>query len=335
MILKTEDPVFWQNQTDTHKILKEKEGLKRLLSRFEELEKFEEELVAFKELIEETQDLSLIKEFEVKLEKGIKEASEFKLLLLFKDPFDQNSVYLSIHAGSGGVDAQDWAELLAHMYVLWSEKRGFTVKTIDLSPGEEAGIKSITYHIKGDYAYGYLKGEAGVHRLVRISPYDTNKKRHTSFALVEITPEIEEVNYEIDDKDLRIDTFRASGKGGQHLQKTDSAVRIVHLPTGLVVSCQNERSQHLNKATALKVLYSRLFQKREDEKKEELKIIKGEHKSASWGNQIRSYVFQPYQLVKDHRTNTETGNVEAVMRGEIEIFIEAFLKNYANLPSCN
>lgn len=320
---------------ETQKLLQEKEKLNKILNRYDELTKFEEELIIVNELMETYPDDTLELEFQKKLKEMLEKAKEYKFLLLFKGQFDQNSTYISIHAGSGGVDAQDWAEILSNMYFYWSQKHGFDIKAVDLTYGEEAGIKSITYHVKGEYAYGYLFGEAGVHRLVRISPFDTNKKRHTSFALVEVVPEIEDAELNIDESELRIDTFRASGKGGQHLQKTDSAVRIVHIPTGTIVSCQNERSQHLNKATALKILYSRLYQKNLEEKKEEIKLIKGEFKAASWGNQIRSYVFQPYQLVKDHRTNVETGNVEAVLKGEIDIFIESFLIYNANLSSRN
>ncbi|MBT9164715.1 MAG: Peptide chain release factor 2 [candidate division WS2 bacterium] len=301
--------------------------MKKFINRQENLEAAYEELQNLKELMEETSDTSLKNEFEEKLERGIKEALEFKLLLLFKDPLDKRSCFLSVHAGSGGVDAQDWAELLSRMYYFWCTKKDYNVKIIETSPGDEAGIKSMTLQVDGDYAYGYLKSEAGVHRLVRISPFDANKRRHTSFALVEVTPEMQEVEVAVDESELRIDTYRSSGKGGQHVQKTDSAVRITHLPTGLVVTCQNERSQHLNKATAIKVLASRLFQVREEQQKKEIRTIKGEYKSASWGNQIRSYVFQPYQMVKDHRTEVEVGDVESVMRGEIDIFIEAYLKS--------
>ncbi|GBE05337.1 peptide chain release factor 2 [bacterium BMS3Abin10] len=233
---------------------------------------------------------------------------------------------MTIHPGAGGTESQDWAQILMRMYIKWAELKGFKVEMVELLPGEEAGIKSATLTISGDYAYGYLKGEAGVHRLVRISPFDANKRRHTSFAAILVYPEIsEDIDVELKDDDLRVDTFRASGAGGQHVNKTSSAVRLTHIPTGIVVSCQNQRSQHKNKETARKILRSRLYtlkKKEQDEKKEE---FIGEKKDIAWGSQIRSYTLQPYQLIKDHRTGIETGNVNAVLDGNIDDFIKGYL----------
>jgi peptide chain release factor 2 len=247
---------------------------------------------------------------------------------LLSEEMDINNAIMTIHPGAGGTESQDWAQMMMRMYLRWAEKHGFATQITDLQPGEEAGIKSATIMVSGTYAYGYLKAEAGVHRLVRISPFDANKRRHTSFSAVLIYPEIEEsVDIEVDDDDLKIDTFRASGAGGQHVNKTSSAVRITHVPSGIIVTCQNERSQHKNKATAMKILKARLYdiQRREQEKKVE--GIVGDKKGISWGNQIRSYILQPYRLVKDHRTGVEVGNVDSVLDGGIDIFIDAYLRD--------
>jgi peptide chain release factor 2 len=245
---------------------------------------------------------------------------------LLSEELDMVNAIVSIHPGAGGVEAQDWAEMLMRMYLRWAEKSGFGRDILDYQAGEEAGVKSVTFTVSGDYAYGKLKAEAGVHRLVRISPFDANKRRHTSFASVYVYPEVkEDIDITIDEKDLRIDTYRASSAGGQHVNKTDSAVRITHIPTNIVVQCQNERSQLKNKNVAMKVLRSRLYELRKKEQDEKLGKVVSEKKDIAWGSQIRSYVFQPYQLVKDHRTGMETGNVNAVMDGEIEQFIEAYL----------
>ncbi len=239
---------------------------------------------------------------------------------------DPNSAFLEIHAGAGGLEAQDWAEMLLRMYLRWAEKEGFKSRIIDILADEAAGIKSATIEVEGQWAFGYLKGETGVHRLVRISPFDSNSRRHTSFASVMVTPEVDmSVDVKIDEKDLRIDTYRSSGHGGQHVNKTDSAVRITHIPTGVVVQCQNERSQHKNKAFAMKLLASKLYELEEARQKERLDEFAKEKKEIAWGSQIRSYVLQPYQMAKDHRTNLEVGNVEAVLDGEISDFMDAFL----------
>jgi peptide chain release factor 2 len=253
------------------------------------------------------------------------EELETRELLSKEDDF--KNVFITIHPGAGGTESQDWGSMLFRMYFRWAEKNGFTVDVLDFTPGEEAGIKSATLNIKGDYAYGFMKGEHGVHRLVRISPFDANKRRHTSFASLEVIPEIDEdMEFDVNEADLRIDTYRASGAGGQHVNKTDSAVRITHIPSGIVVQCQNERSQHKNKAFAMKVLKTKLYEVQKKENEEKLQDKIGERKDISWGNQIRSYVFQPYTLVKDHRTNEESGNIEAVFDGEIHRFIYAYLK---------
>jgi peptide chain release factor 2 len=252
--------------------------------------------------------------------------SRSEIAVLLSEELDMVNAIVSIHPGAGGVEAQDWAEMLMRMYLRWAEKSGFGRDILDYQAGEEAGVKSVTFTVSGDYAYGKLKAEAGVHRLVRISPFDANKRRHTSFASVYVYPEVkEDIDITIDEKDLRIDTYRASSAGGQHVNKTDSAVRITHIPTNIVVQCQNERSQLKNKNVAMKVLRSRLYELRKKEQDEKLGKVVSEKKDIAWGSQIRSYVFQPYQLVKDHRTGMETGNVNAVMDGEIEQFIEAYL----------
>ena len=240
--------------------------------------------------------------------------------------YDVEDAYLAIHAGAGGTDAQDWAEMLLRMYLRWAERRGFKTEIVSEMPGDEAGIKSVTVSIQGDYAYGYLRSERGVHRLVRLSPFDSNHRRHTSFCLVEVWPDVQEdVDIEVDEKDLQIDTFRSSGAGGQNVQKNETAIRITHLPTGLVVSCQNERSQTQNKERALQVLKMRLLDLERQKQEEEFAALKGEHVSAAWGNQIRSYVLHPYQLVKDLRTGYETGNTHAVLDGDLDAFMEAYL----------
>ncbi len=249
---------------------------------------------------------------------------ELKSLLSLEE--DKNNAIMTIHPGAGGTESQDWAQILMRMYIRWVERKGFKVEIVDLLPGEEAGIKSATLTVTGAYAFGYLKGEAGVHRLVRISPFDANKRRHTSFAAILIYPEIsEDIDVELKEDDLKIDTFRASGAGGQHVNKTSSAVRITHLPTGIVVSCQNERSQFKNKATALKILRARLYAIRKKEQDKKMEEFIGEKKDIAWGSQIRSYVMQPYQLVKDHRTGIEVGNVDAVLDGNIDRFIKEYL----------
>jgi len=281
------------------------------------------------ELLEEEYDEPSAQELKSEVEELERRVEELELKTLLNGKHDKSNAILSIHPGAGGTESQDWASMLLRMYQRWAERKGYKVEVLDLQPGDEAGIKSATLMISGDYAYGYLKAEAGVHRLVRISPFDANRRRHTSFASVSVIPEIEEVAVEIREEDLRIDTFRAGGPGGQHVNRTDSAVRIVHIPTGITVQCQSERSQHRNRELAMKVLRARLYEYYERKRQEEIAKLRGEKKEISFGNQIRSYVFHPYKLVKDLRTGVETSNVEAVMDGEIDMFIEAYLRMMA------
>jgi len=271
---------------------------------------------------------SSLEEVHTELQKFVTTIEDLELKMILGDPEDTQDAIITIHPGAGGTESQDWAEMLYRMYNRWIERKGFKKEIMDYQPGDEAGIKDITIEIKGDYAYGLLKAEAGVHRLVRISPFDSNSRRHTSFVSVFVYPSTEdEIEIEIDQGDLRIDTYRASGAGGQHVNKTDSAIRITHIPSGIVVQCQNERSQHKNKASAMKVLKARLYQAEVEKEKEAMKDLENTKMDIAWGSQIRSYVFHPYNMVKDHRTKEETGNVSAVMDGDIDKFIRAFLMN--------
>lgn len=281
-------------------------------------------------LAEEEGDADSASEARTKVEEARLEITRVEVQRMLGGEHDRLNAIVSIHPGAGGTEAQDWADMLLRMYTRWAEIRGFKSETLDYQPGEEAGIKSVTFTVSGEYAYGYLKAENGVHRLVRISPYDANKRRHTSFVSVFVYPEIEDdVEVEVNEADLRVDTFRASGAGGQHVNKTDSAIRITHIPTGIVVQCQNERSQHKNRATAMKLLRARLFELKLREQEEKMEEFHKEKRSIEWGSQIRSYVLQPYRLVKDHRTGIEIGNVDAVLNGDIDPFIEGFLLSRA------
>lgn len=307
-------------------MLKERTILKSVADLWEKLRAELEEAKGYFELAQEEGDEETLREVSSRVasvEHDI-QIAEFQRMLGGEN--DPNSAIVSIHSGAGGTEAQDWAEMLLRMYLRWAERKGFYAEIIDYLPGEEAGIKSATFTVNGEYAYGYLKAESGIHRLVRISPFDAGKRRHTSFASIFVYPEInEDIVVEIDEDDLRIDTFRSSGAGGQHVNKTDSAVRITHLPTGIVVQCQNERSQHKNRATAMKVLKARLYELKKKEQEEKIEQLHAVKKEIAWGSQIRSYILQPYRLVKDHRTNLEIGNVDAVLDGELDPFIEAYL----------
>jgi peptide chain release factor 2 len=320
----THEPDFWKDNEKAQLILKEMTFIKKLNEKWDRLNKDLEEVQVLDELSQEDDALR------IELDKGFKkleeEIEDFEFSTILSGEDDPKNALLAIHSGAGGTESQDWAQMLLRMYLRWIENKGFKGEVIDLQSGEEAGIKSATVEVKGDYAYGFLKAESGVHRLVRISPFDANKRRHTSFASVFIYPEIEDnLTVEIKEDDLRIDTFRASGHGGQHINKTSSAVRITHLPTGIVVQCQSERSQFQNKDNALKVLKSRLYQFYKEKEEEKLQEMEKKKKKIEWGSQIRSYVFHPYILVKDHRTGFETSNGQAVMDGEIDDFIRTYL----------
>lgn len=322
---------FWNDVKNSSLVLTESKRLKNKLENYNKLKENLENIQDLNELLLSDEDIEMAKEVlkdTLKLEKQV-ETLEIDTLLSGK--YDKNNAIFTLHPGAGGTESQDWAEMLYRMYSKWANSKGYKVKELDYLEGEEAGLKSVTVLIEGENAYGYLKGEMGVHRLVRISPFDAGGRRHTSFASMEVLPEItDDIEIDINPEDLRVDTYRASGAGGQHINKTDSAVRITHIPTNIVVSCQSERSQTQNKETAMKMLKSRLLDLKEKEQKEKIEDLKGEKKDIAWGSQIRSYVFCPYTLVKDHRTNYEVGNVEAVMNGELDGFIESYLK-YENL----
>jgi peptide chain release factor 2 len=291
------------------------------------LEKEITDLLDMTALAIEEDDQSLQREMQQRIEEMTSQLDELETRLLLSEEYDTRAAILTVHAGAGGTESQDWAEMLFRMYLRWAEQHKYKIEILDTSVGEEAGFKSATVEINGDYAYGYLKSEHGVHRLVRLSPFDADHARHTSFVLVEVLPEAEEeIDIKVKPEELKIDTFRSSGPGGQHMQKTSSAVRITHLPTGMVVSCQSQRSQRQNKESALKVLYARLLEMNREEKETEKAKLKGERIEAGWGNQIRSYVLHPYQMVKDHRTKYETGNANAVLDGELDNFIAAYLR---------
>ncbi|NLM54099.1 MAG: peptide chain release factor 2 [Firmicutes bacterium] len=320
-------PGFWDDQSAAQAVMKEISALKRTIQEWEELYNQYEDAETMLELVSEEPDEALEGELERDVARLEKALDRLELAALLDGEFDSGNAIVSIHPGAGGTESQDWAEMLLRMYTRWADSRGYDVEVLDYQPGEEAGIKSVTLLISGTNAYGYLKAEKGVHRLVRISPFDASGRRHTSFTSVDVIPEItEDADVEIKSEDLRIDTYRASGAGGQHVNKTESAVRITHIPTGIVVQCQSERSQHSNREAAMKILRSRLLARQQQEKQARLEELKGEQGEIAWGNQIRSYVFCPYTMVKDHRTNLEVGNVDAVMDGMLDPFIEAYLK---------
>lgn len=302
--------------------------MKSKVERYQSLLNEWEDLKTLNELAIEESDDSLVPEVQEGLKELKKDFEKLRLETLLTGPYDKNNAILAFHAGAGGTEAQDWVQMLLRMYTRWGEQKGYAVKILDILDGDDAGIKSVTIHIIGDNAYGYLKSEKGVHRLVRISPFDASGRRHTSFASLEVMPELDDnIEININPDDLRVDTYRASGAGGQHINKTESAIRITHIPTGVVVSCQTERSQFQNKDTAMKMLKAKLLELKEREQKEKIEDLKGVQLDIAWGSQIRSYVFCPYTLVKDHRTNYEEGNVDAVMDGELDGFINAYLSN--------
>ncbi|MDG4657174.1 peptide chain release factor 2 [Ectobacillus antri] len=321
------DPTFWDDQRSAQTIINEANALKEMVGSFTELSETHENLELTFELLKEEYDEDLKVELEQEVKTLLETMNEYELQLLLSGEYDKNNAILELHPGAGGTESQDWGSMLLRMYTRWAEKRGFKVETLDYLPGDEAGIKSVTLLIKGHNAYGYLKAEKGVHRLVRISPFDSSGRRHTSFVSCEVMPEFDDnIEIEIRTEDLKIDTYRASGAGGQHINTTDSAVRITHIPTNTVVTCQTERSQIKNRERAMKMLQAKLYQKKLEEQQAELDEIRGEQKDIGWGSQIRSYVFHPYSMVKDHRTNTEVGNVQAVMDGDISPFIDAYLR---------
>jgi peptide chain release factor 2 len=323
-----ESPDFWSDNLKAQGILKERKILANAIDNWKAIYQLWEENKVLLELAEEENDESVKDEVEKNLKEIVTKVEDVEFRHMLQGEHDINNAFVSINAGAGGTEAQDWVEMLLRMYLRWAEKKNFKTEIIEILPGDEAGIKNVTFSVVGDYSYGYLKAEAGIHRLVRISPFDAGKRRHTSFASVFLYPDIEdEIVVAIDESELRIDTFRSSGAGGQHVNKTDSAVRITHLPTGIVAQCQNERSQHKNKDMAMKVLKARLYELEQEEQSKKIEELHSSKKQIAWGSQIRSYVMQPYRMVKDHRTNNEVGNVDAVLDGDIDQFIEAYLIN--------
>ncbi len=321
---------FWDNPTEAQKLMQKLTGIQGKVKGFTTLEAACEEAKLLQELAAEEEETWALAELRKSVRVLEKQVGDLELAVLLSGTYDRSNAIVSMHAGAGGTESQDWVQMLFRMYTRWAENRGWRVDILDLLPGDEAGVKSVTLEITGENAYGYLKTEKGVHRLVRISPFDASGRRHTSFASVDVIPEVEEdLAIAIDAAEIRVDTYRASGAGGQHVNKTDSAVRITHLPTGVVVQCQNERSQISNRTRALKLLQAKLLDLKLKEQEAELAAVRGEQMDIAWGSQIRSYVFHPYSLVKDHRTNVEIGNVQAVMDGEIDEFVSAYLQKMA------
>lgn len=323
---KTTQTDFWDHPNKAQQVLQKINRLEAQLGQFSEIQKTYRDVQEFSDLLQEEDDEHLRQEVQSLTAKLIKKLDQIELENMLSDVDDPKNAILTIHPGAGGTESQDWAQMLLRMYLRWIERAGMAGKIINLVDGDEAGIKDAAIEVKGNYAYGYLKSEAGIHRLVRLSPFDSNHRRHTSFASVFVYPEIDDgIEVEINPDDLRIDTYRASGAGGQHVNKTDSAIRITHIPSGIVVQCQNERSQYKNKAAAMKILRARLYQLKKEQLEKEKNEIEKNKKDISWGNQIRSYVFHPYNMVKDHRTKHETGNIQAVMDGDIDDFLREYL----------
>ena len=321
-----EAPGFWDNPEKSQQVVMKAKTTENKIKRYEGMLSLWEDLMTICEMAIEEDDDSMLPELKEGFDKLSADMESCRLQTLLTGNYDGNNAMVSFQAGAGGTEAQDWCQMLFRMYTMWAERRGFKTSTLDLLEGDEAGIKSVTFQIDGLNAYGYAKCEKGVHRLVRISPFDSSGRRHTSFASLDVMPEIDDdIEIDIRDEDLKVDTYRASGAGGQHVNKTESAIRITHIPTGVIVACQNERSQHKNRATAMKMLKSKLVEIAEREQKEKIEDLKGVQKEIGWGSQIRSYVFHPYSMVKDHRTNFETGNTSSVMDGDLDGFINAYL----------
>lgn len=321
---------FWNDSDKAQKIMQRLSAIKNQIKEYDDLLDSLEEMEVLIELAIEEEDYETYKEVEKYFREIFNRAEDFKLSTLLSGEYDKNNCILSIHSGAGGLEAQDWAEMLMRMYKRWAERKGYQAEVLDILSDTEGGIKSVTILVKGFNSYGYLKSEKGVHRLVRISPFDSSNRRHTSFASIDVYPEIDDdIEVEINEDDLKIDTYRSSGAGGQHVNTTDSAVRITHIPTGIIVQCQSERSQHSNRETAMKMLKAKLIQLKEEEHKEKIEDLQGKYSQIAWGSQIRSYIFHPYSLVKDHRTEAEIGDVNRVMDGDIDLFINEYLKKLA------
>jgi len=322
----TSQPEFWNDGEKAQTILKEQSALKGIIDSWEKHKADLEEARFFLDVAKDEKSEEALGEAALKVSEVAEDMARTELAQILGDPDDRRNAIVTLHPGAGGTEAQDWADMLLRMYLRWADRRGYRKEILEYQPGEEAGVKSVTFTVEGDYAYGYLKAEAGIHRLVRISPFDANSRRHTSFASVFVYPEVDDtIKVEINEADLRVDTYRSSGAGGQHVNKTDSAVRITHIPTGIVVACQNERSQHKNRAMAMKILRSRLYELEIEKQKEKMETYHKTKKDIAWGSQIRSYVLHPYRLVKDHRTNIEVGNADAVLDGDIDQFIQGYL----------